>query len=238
MTTIKLAIDAGVATLTLARPDKRNALDMVMVREIAGAVRTADADEAVRVLLVTQEGPSFCAGIDTRFPFSSDLNELYRDGFTDREAMALARKPVIAAVSGAALGAGCELALMCDIVLADETAFFALPEITRATIPGFGGTQRLARLVGSKRAMEICLTARRVPAAEAAALGMITAVVPACELASRARAMADTIAAAAPMAAMMIKESIAAAHELPLSAGLKLERRLSQMSLGARGLRE
>jgi len=234
LTTVRIDIDGAVATLTLDRPDKRNAMDKTMVEDIAAATAMVQSRDDVHVLVLTGEGPSFCSGIDTRSPFSSDIEELYRAGSRQRDALNFCRKPIIAAVSGAAMGAGCELAMMCDMILADETAFFALPEISRATMPGFGGTQRLAHLVGRPRAMEICLTGRRVSAAEADRIGLVNRVVATGDLLAQARSLAQAIAAQSPLAAMMIKESVNATAELPLASGLQLEARLSQLSLGAR----
>lgn len=231
--TINLDDDGAIAILTLNRPAVRNAMDAVMVREIADAVRAIEIRDDVHALLLTGSPPAFCSGIDTRQPFPGDTALLYRNGLADREAVSLCRKPVIAAVSGAAFGAGLELAMMADIILADTSARFALPEVTRNTMPGFGGTQRLVRLVGRIRAMEICMTGRIVGAEEAERIGLVNRLVEPQELLQQAIALAKTIAGAATCA-MMIKEAINGADEGSLSSGLKLERRLSQMSLNIR----
>ena len=231
---VRLSIEDGIAIVTLDRPSVRNAMDARMVADLADVMRAVGESDEIRVVLLAAAGPSFCSGIDTRHPFPSDIESLYRDARADRDAVVLCRKPVIAAVSGAAFGAGCELALMCDIILADSTARFALPEISRDTMPGFGGTQRLVRLVGRLLAMEICLTGRIVPAEEAAAIGMVNRVVAPDALLSEAREMARQIARPSPLATMMIKEAINGADESFLKAGLQLERRLSQLSLSAR----
>jgi enoyl-CoA hydratase len=232
---IRLDHEGHVAILTLNRASVRNAMNRVMVQEIAAAFREIASRDEIHVVLLHGDGPAFCSGLDTREPYPGDLRELYPHTSTDRDAPALCRKPIIAAVCGAAFGAGFELALMCDILIADHTAKFALPEITRETLPGFGGTQRLARLIGRFRAMEMCLTGRQVSAEEALSIGLVNKVVEPSNLLTEARAIATTIAAASPLASAMIKESINAADESSLSEGLRLERRLSQMSLAARG---
>jgi enoyl-CoA hydratase len=231
--TIDVPERGRVAIITLNRPTVRNAMDSIMVRELAESVRSLEKQDEIQSILLTGSAPAFCSGIDTRQPFPGDLRDLYQHGFADREAVGLCRKPVVAAVSGAAFGAGFELALMADIIFADASVRFSLPEVTRQTMPGFGGTQRLARLVGRIRAMEICMSGRVVAAEEALRIGLVNQLLEPSELLEHAFKFAEAIAAAAPVT-MMIKEAINAADEGSLASGLRMERRLSQMSLNIR----
>lgn len=234
MGTISISSQGAVAILTLDRPEVRNAMDSAMVQEIADAFAQFDADDEVRAIVLAGSPPAFCSGIDTRQSFPGDLEALYRNGFAGRNAPARCRKPVIAAVSGAAFGAGCELALMADMIIADTTARFALPEITRDTLPGFGGTQRLCRLVGRIRAIEICMTGRSVMADEAERIGLVNRVVEPGRLIEEALSLATAVSSFSPVAAMMIKQSINSADETTLSSGGNIETLLSYISISIR----
>lgn len=218
--------DGRVAVITLNRPEALNAITIAMAAELAQIVRALEIDDSVGCLLVRGQGRHFCAGADIKeaipvaFPRTLTGNYL-----ADLGVLGECRKPVVAEVSGAALGGGCELALMCDMILADETARFGLPEIRLGTMPGAGGTQRLLQAIGKARAMEMALTGRPMDAAEAQSAGLLTRIVPADRLQDEAMALARSIAGASLPAAMAIKEAIAVAPD-GLTQGLRLERRL------------
>lgn len=223
-----------VGRLTLNRPAVHNALNVQAVSEMASACNELDQDEAIRVIVVSGAGKSFCAGLDTKEARDTNLDHLFVWDGGDREALGRCRKPTIASVQGAAMGAGCELALMCDIILASEDARFSQPEIRRNSMPGVGGTQRLTRLIGRSRAMELCLTGRTFDASEAFRLGLVNEVMSVSMLAQRTSELATEIAAKRLLPILAIKESIRAADELSLSAGLLIERRLSLMAIATR----
>ncbi|GAA0587708.1 enoyl-CoA hydratase-related protein [Caenispirillum bisanense] len=216
-----------IACLTLNRPQARNALSRDLAAALTAAVTEAEADPAVAVILLAAAGPHFCAGADIAEMAALEPADLLADDFSGAcPALAVARKPVVAAVQGAALGGGCELVEMCDVVIAADTARFGHPEITLATMPGCGGTQRLMRAVGKAVALDLLLTGRPLTAAEALAAGLVSRVVAADRVADEALAAAAIIAAHAPAAVQRLKQAALAAHELPLAAGLTLERHL------------
>lgn len=223
---VRVRREGRVAVITLHRPEALNAINAAMAAELAQVVRAMDVDDGVGCLLVRGEGRAFCAGADIKeavpvsFPRTLTGNYL-----ADLGALAETRKPVVAAVSGAALGGGCELAMMCDVILADETARFGLPEIRLGTMPGAGGTQRLALALGKAKAMELVLTGRPLDAAEAEALGLITRVVSGGALHEEAMRVARAISEASLPAVMAIKEAVCVAFD-GLTQGLRLERRL------------
>lgn len=215
--------DGRVATLVLDRPTVHNAVNPALVAQVAEACAALDVDPAIHVVIVTGRGRSFSAGLDRAAPLKPDLQTLVLDGLGDREALYRLRKPTIGAISGATLGAGCELALCCDMLIADTTAFFSLPEVSFNGAPGAGGAVRLAARVGADRAMEICLTGRRVPSEEAKALGLVMEVCAPDQLQARARALADAIAAQPLAPLMLVKQGVRASLQPGLSAALPLQ---------------
>jgi enoyl-CoA hydratase len=224
-----------VSLLTLNRPKQLNALNPELMQELGQALAAADADTGIGAIVITGNEKAFAAGAD--IGVMKDYS--YMDAFLgeyitrDWEHIRRVRKPVIAAVAGYALGGGCELALMCDIVIAAESARFGQPEINLGVMPGAGGTQRLPRAVGKAKAMDMCLTARMMDAAEAERSGLVSRVVPAEKLMEEALAVAAKIASYSAPVVMMLKESINRAYESALSEGILFERRLfhSQFAL-------
>jgi E-phenylitaconyl-CoA hydratase len=212
----------AVATITLNRPDRRNAIDQAMRDGLAAALDALDADEAVRIVVLTGAGPAFCAGVD--------LAEGTPAGATARPPVAAPlwafRKPVLAAINGPAIGGGLELALACDIRIAATSAQLGLTEVRIGSLPGSGGTQLLPRLVGAGNAARMVLTGERIDAAEALRIGLVSAVVADEALAGAATAMADTIAENAPLSLVAAKQALRAALDLPFAEGQALERSL------------
>jgi enoyl-CoA hydratase len=224
--TILVDVKDGVALVTLNRPQALNALNAQMMRDMTGALQALDADPAVGAVVVTGSAKAFAAGADIKEMQALTFEEIHAaDGFAGWEAMTRIRKPIIAAVAGYALGGGCELAMMCDLIIAADNAQFGQPEITLGIIPGIGGTQRLARAVGKAKAMDLCLTGRRMGAEEAERAGLVARIVQADSLVEEALAMARTIAAMPRAAVMMAKEAVNRAQELALSEGVRFERR-------------
>jgi enoyl-CoA hydratase len=220
----------GFTTIRLNRPQALNALNSAMMGELALALDDAEADPAVRAVILTGSDRAFAAGADIREMADKTYPETFLNDFLTRthERAAHFRKPLIGAVAGFALGGGCELAMMCDILIAADTARFGQPEITLGIGPGLGGSQRLARAVGKAKAMDMILTGRAIDAAEAERIGLVSRVVPAAELMAEARAVAAKIAGLSPIAAMMCKEMVEAAFETTLAQGVRYERRLFQ----------
>ncbi|KAH7919117.1 ClpP/crotonase [Leucogyrophana mollusca] len=219
----------GVALITLHRPKALNALSAAHFKDISDALVEADADDSVGAMVLTGSEKAFAAGAD----ILEMKDKTFADAFTNNflanwEVITKLRKPIIAAVSGYALGGGCELALMCDIILASPTAKFSQPEISIGIIPGGGGSQRLTRIVGKSRAMELCLTGRMFSAQEAEQWGVVSRVVGEGEgvVVKEAVEMAGTIASKGRVAVIACKEAINASFEMPLSDGLRYERRL------------
>jgi enoyl-CoA hydratase len=217
-----------VGVITLNRPKMLNALSFGVFREIAAAVDDLEADAGIGCIVLTGNEKAFAAGADIKEMQPKGFIEMFSNDFVairgDR--VATCRKPTIAAVSGYALGGGCELAMMCDIIVASDTAKFGQPEITLGTIPGIGGTQRLTRAVGKSKAMDLCLTGRMMDAAEAERSGLVSRIVPAEKLMSEVMAMAEKIAEMSHPAAEMAKRAINRSFETPLSEGLQVERDL------------
>jgi enoyl-CoA hydratase len=205
-----------------------NALNAALIEELAAAMDDLEADPGIGTILLTGNEKAFAAGADVKEMVSKTYPDTYREDFITRgwERVAQCRKPVIAAVAGFALGGGCEIAMMCDVVIAAETARFGQPEITLGTIPGAGGTQRLTRFVGKAKAMDLCLTGRMMDAAEAERAGLVSRVVPGADLLSEAVKIAERIAAMSQPVAMMVKESVNRAFETTLAEGVRFERRL------------
>src|SRR6185436_3990242 len=217
-----------VALITLNRPKQLNALNPQLMQELGAALKDFDADEGVGAILITGNDKAFAAGADIGVMKDFDFQHAYLSNYITRdwEHIRGVRKPVIAAVAGYALGGGCELAMMCDLVIAAESAKFGQPEINLGILPGSGGTQRLPRAVGKAKAMDLCLTARMMDAAEAERAGLVSRVVSNDKLMAEAMAVADKIASYSLPAVMMIKESINRAYESTLSEGVLFERRL------------
>jgi len=217
-----------VTLVTLNRPKVLNALNDALMSELGDALAQADRDDAIGAIVLTGSERAFAAGADIDAMKSWTYMDVYKSGYITRnwEAMKSVRKPVIAAVAGYALGGGCELALMCDIVIAADTARFGQPEIKIGVIPGAGGTQRLPRAVGKAKAMDLVLTGRMMDAAEAERAGLVSRVVAADKLIGEALAAAAQIAEFSLPSVMMAKEAVNRAYESPLAEGMLFERRL------------
>jgi enoyl-CoA hydratase len=222
--------DEGFQVIRLNRPEALNALNTALMGELTQALDAAETDPEVRCVILTGSEKAFAAGADIREMSSLAYPETYLSDFLTRthERAARFRKPLIAAVSGYALGGGCELAMMCDIVIAADTARFGQPEVTLGIGPGLGGSQRLTRAVGKAKAMDLVLTGRMIDAAEAERCGLVSRIVPAADLMTEARAAAAKIAGLSPVAVMACKEMVETAFETTLAQGLKTERRLFQ----------
>ncbi|MDO8958580.1 MAG: enoyl-CoA hydratase [Rhodocyclaceae bacterium] len=216
-----------VGLITLNRPQAMNALNDALMDELAAALDAFEADDGIGCIVITGSAKAFAAGADIAAMKNLSYIDAYRANFISRnwERLADCRKPVIAAVSGFALGGGCELAMMCDFIIAAENARFGQPEIKLGILPGFGGTQRLPRAIGKAKAMEMCLTGRLMDAAEAEQSGLVARVVPTEKLLEEALATATVIAGYALPVAMMVKEAVNRAYESPLAEGLLFERR-------------
>ena len=217
----------GVALVTIERPDVLNALNFDLLDELAAAFAALDVDPDCRAIVLTGSGDrAFAAGADIReLAGQTPISLLVGNRFSAWDRIAATRKPLIAAVRGFALGGGCELAMSCDLIIAGEDAEFGQPEIKLGVMPGAGGTQRLTRAIGRARAMDLVLTGRTITAREAEAMGLVSRVVPAEETLDAALELARTIASRAPVAVLAAKEAVRLADELPLSAGLRHERR-------------
>jgi enoyl-CoA hydratase len=229
-----------VGLVTLHRPQALNALCDALIRELGQALDAFEADDGVHVIVLTGSEKAFAAGADVKEMKDRDFIDVYGSDFITKgwERVAQCRKPVIAAVAGFALGGGCEMAMMCDIIIAADTAKFGQPEITIGTIPGAGGTQRLARYVGKSKAMEMCLSGRMMDAAEAERAGLVARVVPAASLLDETLALAAKIAAQSLPITLMAKESVNRAYETTLAEGLRFERRMFHASFGTEDRRE
>jgi enoyl-CoA hydratase len=231
---------AGVALVTLDRPALHNALNDALLAQLGEALRGLDADDACRCIVLTGAGDrAFAAGADVREMIDETPASLVaRDRFARWDDVAATRKPLIAAVRGYALGGGLELALICDMIVAGDDARFGQPEISLGVMPGAGGTQRLTRAIGKARAMELILTGRQIDAAEAAAIGLVTRVVPADRTLDAALELAARVAAMPPLAVLAATASVRAADEMPLGAGVALERRRFHLLFGTEDQRE
>jgi len=217
-----------VGLVTLNRPKALNALNDALMNELGEALATFDADEAIGAMVITGSDKAFAAGADIGAMKDRSFRDVYMGQYITRnwERMRSIRKPVIAAVAGYALGGGCELAMMCDILIAADTAKFGQPEIKLGIIPGAGGTQRLPRAVGKAKAMDLVLTGRMMDAAEAERAGLVSRVVPADKLIDEALAAAERVAEFSLPSVMMAKEAVNRAYESPLAEGMLFERRL------------
>ena len=216
-----------VGLVTLNRPKALNALNSALMAEVDAALEAFQADRDIGAVVITGSEKAFAAGADIKEMASLTFPETYVDDFiTKWDRVSQFRKPIIAAVAGFALGGGCEVAMMCDFIIAADTAKFGQPEIKLGVIPGAGGTQRLTRAVGKAKAMDLCLTGRMMDAAEAERAGLVARVVPAAELLDVALAAATEIAGFSLPSVMMAKESVNRAFETTLTEGLRFERRL------------
>ncbi len=237
--TILVEQRGAVTLVTLNRPQALNALNSQVLGELVAACQAFDADPSQGCAVLTGSDKAFAAGADIKEMQPQSFGEMYgADYFAGWELFTRTRKPIIAAVAGFALGGGCELAMMCDFILAADTAKFGQPEIRLGVAPGMGGSQRLTRAVGKAKAMEMCLTGRMMDAAEAERAGLVSRIVPAGELVDEAVKVATQIAAMAPLAAKAIKEMVDAAFETPLTQGIRFERRLFHGLFGTEDQKE
>ena len=224
--TILVETRGRVGLITLNRPTALNALNDQLITELNQALDGFEADEGVGVIVVTGSEKAFAAGADIKEMQAKTYMEAYKGDFiASWERITRCRKPTIAAVSGFALGGGCELAMSCDLIIAADTAKFGQPEIKLGIMPGAGGTQRLIRAVGKSKAMEMCLTGRMMDAAEAERAGLVARIVPAADLLADALKTAETIASMSLTATMMTKDCVNRAYETTLAEGVRYERR-------------
>ena len=229
---IESSCDGHVALLRLNRPEARNALSAEMMDELVDELEGLDPGPEVRCIVIAGSEQVFAAGGDIKAMSERSFAEaLTHPSSAFWRRLAAIKTPMIAAVSGYALGGGCELALACDLIVSSPTAIFGQPEITLGIIPGGGGTQRLARVVGKQRAMEYVLTGRRFDAAEALAMGLVNKVAGEGEWLEEAMALAHTIAERPPIATRLAKQAVLASEETALSAGLENERRLYELAM-------
>jgi enoyl-CoA hydratase len=216
-----------VGIIRLNRPQALNALNSALNAELAQAIAAFDADVGIGCMLLTGSDKAFAAGADIKEMADKSAVDAFMGDFVGSwDAVARARKPVVAAVAGFALGGGCELAMQCDFIIAADTAKFGQPEITLGVIPGIGGTQRLPRAVGKAKAFDLILTGRRMDAAEAERAGLVARVVPAASLIEEAMKVAGTIASMSLPSVLAAKEAVNRAFETPLAEGLRFERRV------------
>jgi enoyl-CoA hydratase len=225
---IKLERRGAVGIVTLNRPQALNALNAELIRELGAALDDLEADPAIGAIVLTGSEKAFAAGADIKEMAEKTYMQAYAEDFITRgwERVGQCRKPVVAAVAGFALGGGCEVAMMCDIVIAAENARFGQPEINLGTMPGAGGTQRLPRFIGKAKAMDLCLTGRMMDATEAERAGLVSRIVPADKLMEEAVAVAEKIGQLSRPISMMVKESVNRAFETTLAEGVRFERRL------------
>ncbi|KAF0113282.1 MAG: enoyl-CoA hydratase [Rhodospirillaceae bacterium] len=229
-----------VGLITLNRPRAFNALNAVLIRELAQAVEAFENTPAIGALVIAGGPKAFAAGADIKEMADKSYMDCYLEDFITKgwERTAQCRKPVIAAVAGYALGGGCEIAMMCDFIIAADNALFGQPEITIGTIPGAGGTQRLVRAVGKALAMDMCLTGRQITAEEALRAGLVSRVVRTEEVVDEAVKAAETIAAMSLPIAMMVKECVNRAFEVSLAEGVRFERRMFHSTFATRDQKE
>ena len=229
-----------VGLITLNRPDSLNALNSQLMHELCEALIAFDNDDGIGAIVLSGNEKAFAAGADIKEMQPKGFIDVFREDFLapQAEAFTSCRKPIIAAVAGYALGGGCEVAMMCDFILAADTAKFGQPEIKLGVIPGLGGTQRLPRFVGKAKAMEMCLTGRMMDANEAERCGLVSRVVPADSLLDEAISVAGQIASMSLPSVLMAKESVNRAFESTLSEGLRFERRTFNASFGTEDKKE
>ena len=230
----------NVGLITLNRPKALNALSAGLIRDLGQALDAYEADATIGAIVVTGSERAFAAGADIKEMMNKSYMDAYLEDFITSgwERITTCRKPVIAAVAGVALGGGCEVAMMCDFIIAADNAKFGQPEIKLGTMPGAGGTQRLPRFVGKSKAMEMVLTGRMMDAAEAERSGLVARVVPAAELMAEAMKTAEKIAGQSRPAALLAKEAVNRAFETSLAEGLRFERRLFHASFATADQKE
>jgi enoyl-CoA hydratase len=217
----------AVGLITLNRPQALNALNSALIADLSAALDAFEADNAIGCIVITGSEKAFAAGADIKEMQSKSYMDAYMGDFIKKwERVSETRKPVIAAVAGYALGGGCEIAMMCDFIIAADTAKFGQPEIKLGVMPGAGGTQRLTRFVGKSKAMDMCLTGRMMDAEEAERSGLVSRIVPAGDLMSEAMKTAETVAQMSLPIVMMTKETVNRAYETTLTEGIKFERRV------------
>lgn len=225
--TILNEVKGRVALITLNRPEALNALNAQIISELNHALDQIERNPDIGCVVLTGSSKAFAAGADIKEMAELKYPQIYLDDlFSDSDRVAARRKPIIAAVAGFALGGGCELALMCDFILAADNARFGQPEIKLGVLPGMGGTQRLTRAIGKAKAMEMCLTGRMIDAVEAERAGLVSRIVPLDTLLDEALKVATAIAGKSLPVAMMVKESVNRAFEVSLSEGIRFERRV------------
>ncbi len=226
--TIIVEVEDHVATIKLNRPEALNALNSQLLGELAEALKDADQNEKVRCIILTGSAKAFAAGADIKEMSEKTFVEMFMSDFfgAESDAVTKVRKPIIAAVAGYALGGGCELAMMCDFIIAADNAKFGQPEINLGVVAGIGGTQRLTRFVGKSKSMDMHLTGRFMDAEEAERSGLVSRVVPAKSLMEEAQGAAAKIAEKSMMASMVVKEAVNRAYETTLAEGLLIERRM------------
>ncbi|MFD1342190.1 enoyl-CoA hydratase [Litorisediminicola beolgyonensis] len=226
--TIIVEVSDHIATIKLNRPDALNALNSQLLSELSEALKDADSNDKVRCIILTGSQKAFAAGADIREMSEKTFVEAFLGDFftAEHDAVAKTRKPVIAAVAGYALGGGCELAMLCDFIIAADSAKFGQPEINLGVVAGIGGTQRLTRFVGKSKSMDMHLTGRFMDAEEAERAGLVSRVVPAKALMEEATAAAEKIAEKSLLVTMVVKEAVNRAYETTLSEGLTFERRM------------
>jgi len=226
--TIIVDHENGVGSITLNRPDALNALNSQLIDELGHALDDFEADDTIGCIVILGSNKAFAAGADIKEMQPKTYMDVYKEDFITRnwERVTQCRKPVIAGVAGYALGGGCELAMMCDTIVAADNAKFGQPEINLGVMPGVGGTQRLTRFIGKAKAMDMCLTGRMMDAEEAERSGLVTKVVPLDELKDEVMRMATKIAEQSHPIVMMTKESINRSYEMTLTEGVRFERRL------------
>ena len=227
---IEVVKDGAIATIKLDRPKALNALNSEMMAEVANALIGLENDTAIGCVILTGSEKAFAAGADIKEMADKSYLDFYNSDMFEQHHCAIERfrKPIIAAVSGYALGGGCEIAMMCDFIIASDTAKFGQPEINLGVMPGIGGTQRLARAVGKAKAMDMCLTGRIMDAEEAERSGLVARVVPLDDLMETAKDAAGKIAAHSQPIAMMVKETVNTGFEMSLAQGIHFERRMFQ----------
>ena len=237
--TILLEHHGRVGLITLNRPQALNALNAQLVSEVNHALDGLEADANIGCIVITGSKKAFAAGADIKEMAELTYPQIYLDDlFSDSDRVANRRKPIIAAVNGFALGGGCELALMCDFILAGDNARFGQPEINLGVLPGMGGTQRLTRAVGKAKAMEMCLSGRLIDAVEAERCGIVARIVPSDELLDEALKVAAVIASKSLPIAMMVKESVNRAFEVNLTEGVRFERRVFHAAFATQDQKE
>ena len=225
--TILVQTRGKVGLITLNRPKALNALNTQVMAEVVAALQAFEADANVGAIVITGSERAFAAGADIKEMQAKNYIDVYmEDFFAGWDALGRVRKPIIAAVAGYALGGGCELAMMCDFIIAGDNARFGQPEITLGVMPGMGGSQRLTRFVGKSKAMDMCLTGRQMDAAEAERAGLVSRIVPAAEVVDEALKAAEKIASFSLPAVMMTKEAVNRSYETTLAEGSRFERRV------------